>query len=83
MQQLIYISMQLVTLSSFFKSFRLKIIYSFFIILTKLITKQYRNSIVDCCYKYVSILIRSCWTYILFNNKFKKVNFLLIKFVFF
>ncbi len=59
--------MQLVILFSLFKSSCSEIIYSFFIILTKLITEQYRNSIADCCYRYASILMRSCRAYILFG----------------
>ncbi len=66
-QQLVYISTRLVILFSFFKSFCLETIYFFFIILTKLITEQYRNSIVDCCYRYASISIRSCQVCILFD----------------
>ncbi len=67
--------MQLVTLSSLFKSICLEIIYSSFIMLTKLIAKQRRNSIANCRYKYASILIRSCRAYVLFKfNVLYRIN---------
>jgi len=66
-QQLVYISTRLVILFSFFKNSCSEIIYFFFIILTKLTTKQYCNSIVDCCYRYVSILIYFCQACVLFG----------------
>jgi len=52
--------MRLITLSLLFKNVRLKIIYSFFIMLTKLITKQRRNLIANRRYKYAFILMRPC-----------------------
>jgi len=66
-QQLVYISTRLVIFFFFFKSSCFEIIYSFFIILTKLITEQYRNSVANCCYRYVSISIYSCRACILFG----------------
>ncbi len=72
-RQLVYISTRLVILFSFFKSSCFETIYFFFIILTKLTTEQYCNSIADCCYRYVSILIRSCRACILFDI-FCRVN---------
>jgi len=34
--------------------------FFFFIILIKLIVKQYRNFIINYCYKYLIFIIRSC-----------------------
>ncbi len=67
MQQLIYISTRFVILFSLFKSSCFETFFFFFIILTKLITEQRRNSVVDCCYRYVSILICSCRACVLFG----------------
>jgi len=72
-QQLVHISTRLVTLFSLFKNVRLKIIYSFFIMLTKLIIKQRRNSIANRRYKYAFILMRSCRAYVSFNV-FYRIN---------
>ncbi len=72
-QQLVHISTRLVTLFSLFKNVRLKIIYSFFIMLTKLIIKQRRNSIASCRYKYAFIFMRSCRAYVSFNV-FYRIN---------
>jgi len=66
-RRLVHISTRLVTLSFLFKNVRFEIIYSFFIMLTKLIIEQRRNSIVDRRYKYAFILMRSCRTYVSFD----------------
>jgi len=66
-QRLVYISTRLVTLFSLFKNFRFEIIYSFFIMLTKLIIEQRRNSIVDRRYKYAFVSMRSCRAYVSFS----------------
>ena len=66
-RQLVYISTRFVILFSFFKNSCSETIYFFFIILTKLITEQRRNSVADCYYRHVSISICFCQTCILFG----------------
>ena len=65
--------MRLVTLSFLFKSSCFETIYFFFIILTKLTTEQYCNSVVDCYYRHTSISVRFCRACILFDV-FCRVN---------
>ncbi len=70
-RRIISISTRLVTLSPLFKNFRLEIIYSFLIMLIKLIIEQRRNFVVDRRYKYAFLIMRSCRVYVAFDVSYQ------------